>query len=189
MLIVLVLFLADRPHDPAIQDARPPNSRRRQRRRSSVLVGVSLSRVWDRHRQRAARPGQRPRASDAHLSQAVSADTDHSFWVPRLGRKDRPDSEPCEQRCGSTRTEPGLYLGQCAQYCGTQHAKMLLRVVRGTRPTTSTPGSRAAAASRRARTTQSAEGATIFETHHLHELSCRSSALRRPGASVRTSPI
>ncbi len=22
----------------------------------------------------------------------------------------------------------GLYLGQCAQYCGTQHAKMLLRV-------------------------------------------------------------
>jgi len=25
-------------------------------------------------------------------------------------------------------TELGLYLGQCAQYCGTQHAKMLLRV-------------------------------------------------------------
>jgi cytochrome c oxidase subunit 2 len=24
--------------------------------------------------------------------------------------------------------EAGLYLGQCAQYCGTQHAKMLLRV-------------------------------------------------------------
>jgi cytochrome c oxidase subunit II len=24
--------------------------------------------------------------------------------------------------------QPGLYLGQCAQYCGTQHAKMLLRV-------------------------------------------------------------
>jgi cytochrome c oxidase subunit 2 len=23
---------------------------------------------------------------------------------------------------------PGLYLGQCAQYCGMQHAKMLLRV-------------------------------------------------------------
>ena len=25
-------------------------------------------------------------------------------------------------------TQTGLYLGQCAQYCGTQHAKMLLRV-------------------------------------------------------------
>jgi cytochrome c oxidase subunit 2 len=24
--------------------------------------------------------------------------------------------------------ETGLYVGQCAQYCGTQHAKMLLRV-------------------------------------------------------------
>jgi len=23
---------------------------------------------------------------------------------------------------------PGIFLGQCAQYCGTQHAKMLLRV-------------------------------------------------------------
>jgi len=36
---------------------------------------------------------------------------------------------PFSQRyvlCGSHRV--GLYLGQCAQYCGTQHAKMLLRV-------------------------------------------------------------
>jgi len=24
---------------------------------------------------------------------------------------------------------PGLYLGQCAEYCGTQHANMLIRVV------------------------------------------------------------
>jgi cytochrome c oxidase subunit 2 len=30
-------------------------------------------------------------------------------------------------------TETGLYLGQCAQYCGTQHAKMLLRVYVDTR--------------------------------------------------------
>jgi cytochrome c oxidase subunit II len=25
--------------------------------------------------------------------------------------------------------ETGVYVGQCAQYCGTQHAKMLLRVI------------------------------------------------------------
>ena len=25
--------------------------------------------------------------------------------------------------------EPGIYLGNCAEYCGTQHANMLLRVV------------------------------------------------------------
>jgi len=29
--------------------------------------------------------------------------------------------------------ETGLFLGQCAQYCGTQHAKMLLRVYVETR--------------------------------------------------------
>jgi len=56
-----------------------------------------------------------------------SADTDHSFWVPRLAGKtdlipNRRNEMWIEPR------EPGLYLGQCAQYCGTQHAKMLLRV-------------------------------------------------------------
>ena len=57
----------------------------------------------------------------------LSADTDHSFWVPRLaGKTDLIANHP-----NSTWIEPhetGLYLGQCAQYCGTQHAKMLLRV-------------------------------------------------------------
>ena len=32
-------------------------------------------------------------------------------------------------KCGSRPTRPGLYVGQCAEYCGTQHANMLLRVV------------------------------------------------------------
>jgi len=57
----------------------------------------------------------------------LSADTDHSFWVPRLaGKTDLIPNHP-----NSTWIDPhetGLYLGQCAQYCGTQHAKMLLRV-------------------------------------------------------------
>lgn len=56
-----------------------------------------------------------------------SDDVCHSFWVPRLAGK--TDLIP-----GKTNTlwfqtsQPGLYLGQCAEYCGTQHAKMLLRV-------------------------------------------------------------
>jgi cytochrome c oxidase subunit 2 len=56
-----------------------------------------------------------------------SADTDHSFWVPRLaGKMDViPNKINVMWMDPST---PGLYLGQCAQYCGTQHAKMLLRV-------------------------------------------------------------
>ena len=56
-----------------------------------------------------------------------SADTDHSFWVPRLAGK----MDLIPNRLNTMwidPPEPGLYLGQCAQYCGTQHAKMLLRV-------------------------------------------------------------
>jgi cytochrome c oxidase subunit 2 len=57
----------------------------------------------------------------------LSADTDHSFWVPRLAGKtdlipNYPNSMWIDPR------ETGIFLGQCAQYCGTQHAKMLLRV-------------------------------------------------------------
>jgi cytochrome c oxidase subunit 2 len=56
-----------------------------------------------------------------------SADTDHSFWVPRLAGK--MDLIPNRVNTMWIDPEsPGLYLGQCAQYCGTQHAKMLLRV-------------------------------------------------------------
>ena len=45
------------------------------------------------------------------------------------GRQDRPDPEPRQHMWIEPATQ-GLYLGQCAEYCGTQHAKMLLRVVR-----------------------------------------------------------
>jgi cytochrome c oxidase subunit II len=56
-----------------------------------------------------------------------SADTDHSFWVPRLAGK----MDLIPNRVNTMWIDPqaaGLYLGQCAQYCGVQHAKMLLRV-------------------------------------------------------------
>ena len=57
----------------------------------------------------------------------LSADMNHSFWVPRLAGK----TDLIPNRMNRTWIDPhevGLYLGQCAQYCGTQHAKMLLRV-------------------------------------------------------------
>ena len=56
-----------------------------------------------------------------------SADVSHSFWVPRLAGK----MDVIPNRINTMwidPKEPGLYLGQCSQYCGTQHAKMLLRV-------------------------------------------------------------
>jgi cytochrome c oxidase subunit 2 len=57
----------------------------------------------------------------------LSADTDHSFWIPRLaGKTDLIPNHPNSMWIDPHET--GVYLGQCAQYCGTQHAKMLLRV-------------------------------------------------------------
>jgi cytochrome c oxidase subunit II len=57
-----------------------------------------------------------------------SADVCHSFWVPRLAGK--TDLIPGVSNHLWFETEQtGLYLGQCAEYCGTQHAGMLLRVV------------------------------------------------------------
>ena len=56
-----------------------------------------------------------------------SADVDHSFWVPRLAGK--MDLIPNKvNTMWIDPQKPGLYLGQCAQYCGVQHAKMLIRV-------------------------------------------------------------
>lgn len=56
-----------------------------------------------------------------------SADVCHSFWVPRLaGKMDVIPGRTNHLWFQSDR--PGLYVGQCAEYCGTQHAMMLLRV-------------------------------------------------------------
>jgi len=56
-----------------------------------------------------------------------SADVCHSFWVPRLAGK--TDLIPGrENKMWFQSDRPGVYLGQCAEYCGTQHAGMLLRV-------------------------------------------------------------
>ncbi|MHB1022728.1 MAG: cytochrome c oxidase subunit II [Acidobacteriaceae bacterium] len=56
-----------------------------------------------------------------------SADVDHSFWVPRLAGK----MDMIPNRVNTMWIDPhlaGLYLGQCAQFCGVEHAKMLIRV-------------------------------------------------------------
>lgn len=57
-----------------------------------------------------------------------SDDVIHSFWVPRLQAK--TDMTP-----GKTTTmwieadEPGVYRGQCAEFCGLQHANMIFFVI------------------------------------------------------------
>jgi cytochrome c oxidase subunit 2 len=72
-------------------------------------------------------PASDPARPTPTLLHLYSADTDHSFWVPRLaGKTDLIPNHPNTMWIDPR--EPGLYLGQCAQYCGVQHAKMLLRV-------------------------------------------------------------
>jgi len=52
----------------------------------------------------------------------------HSFWVPQLtGKIDAIPNH--ENHLWFTATEPGQYFGQCAEYCGVQHAQMRMNVI------------------------------------------------------------
>lgn len=58
----------------------------------------------------------------------TSADVIHSFWVPSLGGKmDLIPGHERELRLRAARA--GRYHGQCAEFCGAQHALMMLDVV------------------------------------------------------------
>jgi cytochrome c oxidase subunit 2 len=57
-----------------------------------------------------------------------SADVIHSLWVPELNRK--IDMIPGRTNSIMLRAdEPGVYRGQCAEFCGVQHANMAFLVV------------------------------------------------------------
>jgi cytochrome c oxidase subunit 2 len=62
------------------------------------------------------------------LVRLIGADVIHSFWIPALSGK--TDAIPGQTNVTWLQTSrPGEYLGQCAEYCGSQHAHMALRVV------------------------------------------------------------
>jgi cytochrome c oxidase subunit 2 len=133
VLIVVALFLAATRVILAVQNAPHP--------RNALEVTVIGHQYWWEYRY----PGLNivtanelhvPISDPAHPTPTfltlLSADTDHSFWVPRLGGKtDLIPNHPNHMWIDPHET--GLFLGQCAQYCGTQHAKMLLRVYVQTR--------------------------------------------------------
>lgn len=61
---------------------------------------------------------------DIHLS---TADVIHGFWVPRLGGK--LDAIPGRVNVLRLQAdEPGVYLGQCSEFCGLHHAVMKFTV-------------------------------------------------------------
>lgn len=62
------------------------------------------------------------------LIKLVSADVIHSFWAPALTGK--TDAIPGQTNIAWLQANrPGVYRGQCAEFCGLQHAHMGLDVV------------------------------------------------------------
>src|ERR1700730_6611410 len=128
ILIVVVLFLATARVIHAIQDAPEPAG-------AVEVTAIGHQYWWEFRYPRlgivTANQLHIPVSDPGHPTptflQLLSADTDHSFWVPRLAGK--MDLIPNRvNRMWIDPHEAGVYVGQCAQYCGMQHAKMLLRV-------------------------------------------------------------
>jgi cytochrome c oxidase subunit 2 len=128
ILIVVVLFLATARVIHGIQDAPKPST--------AIEVIVIGHQFWWEFRYPAlgvvtANELHIPVSDPAHPTptflKLLSSDTDHSFWIPQLAGKTDLIPNRVNQMWMDPR-QPGIYLGQCAQYCGTQHAKMLLRV-------------------------------------------------------------
>lgn len=58
----------------------------------------------------------------------ASDDVIHSFWVPLLGGK--TDLIPGQRNVAWLRADsPGVYRGQCVEYCGLQHAHMAFDLI------------------------------------------------------------
>lgn len=90
---------------------------------------------WELHYRDPSRGSAIVTANELHLPVGrpvtlglTASDVIHSFWVPALGGK--TDALPGRTTHWQVRiTRPGSWRGQCAEYCGEQHARMGLRVV------------------------------------------------------------
>jgi len=127
VLIVVVLFLTTARIIFAIQDAQKP--------KTALNVTAIGHQFWWEFRYPkygvvTANELHIPVSSDAAAAtflKLTSADVNHSFWIPQLaGKTDLIANHVNTMWMDPQR--PGLYLGQCAQFCGSQHAMMLLRV-------------------------------------------------------------
>jgi cytochrome c oxidase subunit II len=103
----------------------------------ALSIDVTGEQFWWRVRYNAGSGGEAAfdSANELHVptGQPVelklrTSDVIHSFWVPSLGGK--LDMIPGqENRLTVTAETPGVYRGQCAEYCGLQHTQMAFHVV------------------------------------------------------------
>jgi cytochrome c oxidase subunit 2 len=128
ILIVVVLFLTTARIIFAIQDAPKP--------KTALDVTVVGHQFWWEFRYPkygvvTANELHIPASSEAAPAttflKLTSADVNHSFWIPQLAGKTDLIANHVNTMWMDPQ-KPGLYLGQCAQFCGSQHAMMLLRV-------------------------------------------------------------
>ena len=62
------------------------------------------------------------------LVRGTSRDVIHSWWIPRLnGKRDMVPGRVHTNRIEAD--EPGIYAGQCTEFCGLSHANMRMEVV------------------------------------------------------------
>jgi cytochrome c oxidase subunit II len=101
----------------------------------ALEVEVTANQWWWDVRYLNADPSRIVRtANELHLPAGVTAhivlrstDVIHSFWIPNLAGKQ--DLIPGRTNDLSLRPiNPGVYRGQCAEFCGLQHANMALDV-------------------------------------------------------------
>jgi len=128
VMIVVVLFLTTARMIFAIQDAPQP--------KSALDVTVVGHQFWwefnypklgIRTVNELHVPVSDPQSPTPTYLTLLSADVIHSFWVPQLAGK----TDVLPNNVNKLWIDPhhtGLYVGQCAQFCGVQHALMLLRV-------------------------------------------------------------
>jgi len=128
ILIIVVLFLTTARVLFSVQDAQKP--------KSALDVIVVGHQFWWEFRypqynvvtaNELHLPVSSKEAPRPAFMKLTSADVMHSFWVPQLGGK----TDVLPNRVNEMWMDPqetGLFVGQCAQFCGPEHAKMLLRV-------------------------------------------------------------
>ena len=62
------------------------------------------------------------------LVRGTSRDVIHSWWIPRLnGKRDMVPGRVHASRLEAD--EPGIYAGQCTEFCGLSHANMRMEVI------------------------------------------------------------
>jgi cytochrome c oxidase subunit 2 len=105
-------------------------------RRPGLVLDVTGHQWWWQVDYNGATPSERfATANEIHipvgekvLVRLHGADVIHSFWVPKLSGK--TDAIPGQTNLSWIEADrPGVYRGQCTEYCGAEHARMGFEVV------------------------------------------------------------